>query len=111
VGVPVIGSDVGAITEHLGDGRGILIPAEYQMIDPYGNCNRYYIDKERTCNALMNMAELRENTEEMVKKSHEYIDSRTWNKPILQFDEAVRSLKNDATTQEEGAEEFLSAVI
>jgi glycosyltransferase involved in cell wall biosynthesis len=104
VGVPVIASSVGALTEHLSDGRGILIPAEYQMIDPYGNATRYYMDKEQATLALMNVAELREDLDGMVEKSLEYVKARTWDKPILQLDEAIRSLVDAKKPKEETSE-------
>lgn len=110
VGVPVIGSDVGAITEHLSDGRGILIPHEYSMIDPYGNANRYYIDREQTTLALMNIAELREDIDGMVEKSRAYIESRTWNESILRLDEEVRRIVN-AEKPEEATQEEIAATI
>jgi len=110
VGVPVIGTDTGAIREHLSDGRGILIPHEYKMIDPYGNAFRYYIDREQTTLALMNIAEDRENTKEMIEKSWEYVKSRTWNNPILQLDEAIRSVYVPKP-EEEGSEEEIASII
>ena len=110
VGVPVIASDVGAISEHLSDGRGILIPHEYKMIDPYGNAFRYYIDREQTTTALMNLAEDRENTDEMIEKSWEYVESRTWNKSILQLDEAIRSVYVPKP-EEASPEEEIPAII
>jgi len=94
VGVPVVASDVGAITEHLSNNRGYLIPAEYEFIDPYGNAKRYYMDKERAADALTLIAEDlgKPKVATRVKKARAYIETRTWDKSVFQLDEAIRSI-------------------
>ena len=103
VGVPVVASAVGAITEHLSDNRGYLIPHEYEMIDPYGNADRYYMDIKLAADALELIAkgEGRPKPETRVKKARAYVETRTWDKSVSQLDEAIRSLVDVEESPEE----------
>ena len=94
VGVPVVGSDVGAITEHLSDNRGYLVPSEYEFIDPYGNAIRHFMSKEKAADALELIAKGlgSPKAETRVKKARAYIETRTWDGPVAQLDEAIRSI-------------------
>jgi len=94
VGVPVVGSDVGAITEHLSDNRGYLVPSEYEFIDPYGNATRHFMSKEKAADALELIAKGlgSPKAETRVKKARAYIETRTWDGPVAQLDEAIRSI-------------------
>ena len=109
VGVPVVGSAVGAIIEHLEDNRGYLIPHEYEMIDPYGNADRRYINRELAAGALELIAkgEGSPKAETRVKKAGAYVGARTWNIPVAQLDEAIRSIADDK--EETQAEEIQAA--
>jgi glycosyltransferase involved in cell wall biosynthesis len=103
VGVPVVASAVGAITEHLSDNRGYLIPHEYEMIDPYGNADRYYMNRELAADALelIVKGEGRPKAETRVKKARAYVETRTWDKSVSQLDEAIRSLVDVEESPEE----------
>ena len=103
VGVPVVGSSVGAITEHLSDNRGYLISSEYEFIDPYGNAVRYFMNKPDAAHALTLIARGhgKPKPETRVKKARAYIETRTWEKPVIQLDEAVRSIVDVEETLEE----------
>ena len=94
VGVPVVGSDVGAITEHLSDNRGYLVPSEYEFIYPYGNATSHFMSKEKAADALELIAKGlgSPKAEARVKKARAYIETRTWDGPVAQLDEAIRSI-------------------
>ena len=111
VGVPVVGSDVGAITEHLSDNRGYLVPSEYEFIDPYGNATRHFMSKEKAANALELIAKGlgRPKAETRAKKARAYIETRTWDIPVAQLDEAIRSIVNVKKPLKE--EELTAAII
>lgn len=94
VGVPVVGSAVGAVTEHLSDNRGYLVPSEYEFIDPYGNATRHFMSKEKAADALEVIARGlgKPKSETRAKKARAYIETRTWDIPVAQLDEAIRSI-------------------
>jgi len=94
VGVPVVGSAVGAIPEHLSDNRGYLVPPEYEFIDPYGNGTRHFMSKEKAADALELIARGlgRPKSGTRVKKARAYIETKTWDIPVAQLDEAIRSI-------------------
>jgi glycosyltransferase involved in cell wall biosynthesis len=78
--VPVVGTDCCAIKEHLNNGRGSLVPYEYEYCDPFGNEQRYFIDAEAGTQILAsvdNMLEVQKRP--MLDKAQEYIQNRTWN--------------------------------
>ena len=111
VGVPVVASDVGAITEHLSDNRGYLIPSEYEFIDPYGNATRHFMDKKQAAHALTLIAGGlgKPKAETRIKKARTYIETRTWDIPVAQLDKAIRSIANVKKPLEE--EELTAAII
>ena len=111
VGVPVVGSNVGAITEHLSDNRGYLVPSEYEFIDPYGNAIRHFMSKEKAADALELIAKGlgKPKSETRVKKARAYIETRTWDIPVAQLDKAIRSIVDVKKPIKE--EELTAAII
>lgn len=85
-GLPVVGTDTGAIHELLQDNRGFLIPAEYVFTDVWGNSRRVMIDVEE---AAMTIASL---NADCVPAAREYVEGRTWDIPAKQLDEKVREI-------------------
>lgn len=84
-GVPVVGTDTGAITELLSEDRGYLIPPEYEFIDVWGNSRRRMIDIKE---AAMTIYTLKPD----VGPARKFAESRTWDVPAQQLDEKVREL-------------------
>jgi len=77
VGVPVIATDCTAITEHLKDGRGLLVDPEYQTQDVWGNSWRHFIDTDKAAAAIVKLSKMGdEEKQEMIVKAREYVVSR-----------------------------------
>jgi glycosyltransferase involved in cell wall biosynthesis len=90
-GVPVVATQVGAITEHLTRGDGWLIPPEYENDEPFGNEMRYFIDKEQAVSALIAISQGLD-VERAVQKAREYTESRTWDIPVNQLHKAIEDI-------------------
>ena len=54
-GTQVAGTDTGAIHELLEDGRGVLLPVEYEFIDVWGNEARSMVNIEKSANIISGM--------------------------------------------------------
>ncbi len=77
VGVPVIATDCTAITEHLEDGRGFLVPSEYQEQGVWGNSWRYFIDTDLAAGSIIELAGMKDDDrQEMIEKAHKYVADR-----------------------------------
>lgn len=88
-GLPVVGTDTGAISELLADGRGHLIPPEYTIdADVWGNSKRDMIDRTEAANVI---ATLKPNPE----PARKFAEARTWDVPAQQLDEKVRELTSE----------------
>ena len=83
IGIPCIGTDCGAIREHLADGRGYLVPYEMTTIDPFMNGIRYYIDRAAGAKILCEVHDLimskDSSLEETRQRAFKYVEKRTWN--------------------------------
>lgn len=92
-GVPVVATNTGAMVELLEDNRGILVPAEYEFRDVWGNSKRSMIDRQKASDYLYNVfnKSLYPDTE----KALEYIRSRTWDIPAKQIDDTLEELFNE----------------
>lgn len=90
VGVPVVASRVGAIPELLADGRGIPVESEYMTIDPFGNQNRYFIDKDKAVQALLQIRN--GNWTEMASKARRYVESLSWRDSVTQIHEMIEAI-------------------
>jgi glycosyltransferase involved in cell wall biosynthesis len=82
VGIPCMATDCTGMAELLSEGRGRLVSPAYQIIDPFGNGNRYMIDVPE---AILEMVEiyhsLKDNHDDIkniVKRARAYVDKRTW---------------------------------
>lgn len=91
VGVPCVGTDWAAIHEHLRDGRGFLVPAEYEFIDPFGNGLRKFIDKQATVRVLN---DLYSNgiPQDVVQRAREYVEARKWPVVVSEFERTLREM-------------------
>jgi glycosyltransferase involved in cell wall biosynthesis len=75
-GVPVVAPDHTSFHEHLSDGRGYLVPCEYENREPFGNEWRYYVDVE--AGAFILESALSNKDESVRGKAMEYVEARTW---------------------------------
>jgi glycosyltransferase involved in cell wall biosynthesis len=106
--IPVAGTDCAAIREHLTDGRGWLIPVEYQYIDPFGNEERYFVSASDGADILASIMDAKEVQKRVVlDKAESYIQARTWDNAariVAETIEKVTELKGtritDGQTQE-----------
>lgn len=86
-GVPCVATNCTAIAEVLGDGRGILIDADYVYIDPFGNGNRYFASLKDGIKKLLGLY----NGEypDVRKLAREYVEARNWSITLEQMEKAV----------------------
>lgn len=95
MGVPVMTTECCALVDHLKDGRGFLIPAEYRHCDPWGNSHRYYIDREIAAATMVEIPKWRDEgaLEPMVQAARSYVENRTWDKAVNTLVEAIENVK------------------
>lgn len=86
-GVPVVGGDHTGIAESLGEGRGLLVPAEYVHIDPFANQWRRWADPELAAIALRSIAKKRPAA--MIQRARDYAEALTWKRTADVFEEEV----------------------
>lgn len=90
-GLPVVGTDTGAIHELLEDGRGYLVPADYTLIDVWGNSLRHFININEAANTIANM------TKDTAVPARAFVESRNWEIPAEQLDSKIKELCNGQT--------------
>lgn len=100
-GVPVVGTDTGAIHELLSDGRGFLVEGykfgdRSDFIDVWGNSRRVMINIEQ--GALMLKAAIEIGRISESKKALEYINTRTWSNTVNQVKNAIEEILNATQT-------------
>lgn len=80
--LPVLGTRCAAIEEHLQDERGLLIDADYVMVDPWGNSQRYFASREDGAIKLsiLSMAGSDPALEEQLDDAQAYVQARTWDR-------------------------------
>lgn len=97
VGLPVVGSDMCAIQEHLRDWdklRGYPIDIEYVHRDVWQNAKRYYVSVDSGVDALMSSI-YDIDKDKVMKNAEEYISSRTWDKAVKVLSEAIEEVSVD----------------
>jgi len=90
---PVLANTTGAIPELLADGRGYLIPAEYEFIDVWGNEIRSMVNIEAGAELLKKL--MSTDMSETVKKAKKYVNNRTWDVPVNQLDAKIKELVDE----------------
>jgi len=95
VGIPVVATNTGAMTELLEDGRGTLVDAEYEFIDVWGNSKRSMIDTTDCALALRDVALYPQNHIPEVNKALEYVQARKWNIPAKQVHNKIVEIFNE----------------
>ena len=93
VGVPVVGTDTGAITELLSYGRGYLVPAKHTFVDVWGNSERKMVDIDVAIQAVLNVVTYGGVTG-VVQNAREYVEARTWDVPAKQLSDKIVELTN-----------------
>lgn len=98
VGVPIVATNCGAMPELLADGRGFLMETEYSMIDPWGNECRDFPNAESGATGLQLIFQhygdpARYN--KVLRDARNYMESRTWDKPVQQVVKAMEKLINE----------------
>lgn len=97
VGVPVVANTTGALTELLGNDRGWLVPWEGKHIDPFGNQNRYYVDRRKMAEILHEVKNMHDRIDsvyiETVSNARKLMESKTWDKPVKQIIEAIEEIR------------------
>jgi glycosyltransferase involved in cell wall biosynthesis len=114
VGVPVVATDCTAITEHLVDGRGFLVPGEYLHQDVWGNSWRTFIDADLAAEAIVKAVQMSDSErEEMVGKALQYVQARTPGKTGDVLEAALKEeiSKHGKQTEEAGKEAAAAAYL
>lgn len=93
-GIPVVGTDTGAITELLEDGRGMLVQPEYEFIDVWGNSKRSMIGIEDAAIALRHIMNTPRETSD---RARAYVEQLSWDLSINQLDWIVKKVINEKT--------------
>jgi glycosyltransferase involved in cell wall biosynthesis len=89
--LPVVATDCTAINEHLRDGRGLLIPHDYIMVDPWGNSLRYFASLRGGVDALENLVAMQNGDKvTMLDKAEAYVQGRTWTKAADVLEVAIK---------------------
>lgn len=90
-GLPVVGTDTGAITELLESERGYLISAEYEFCDVWGNSQRKMIDISKAAETIAELTIPRF----YMARARRYVESRTWDIAANQIDQKVREIVSE----------------
>lgn len=91
-GVPVVATDTGAIHELLQDGRGFLIPPDYELVDVWGNSLRHFIDIVYATTVINGL--IAKDKPEYSIPAREFIEKKTWSIPAKQLSEKIEELTN-----------------
>lgn len=100
MGVPVVATDCGGVSELVQDGRGFPIKPKFTYPDVFGDANRYMVEINDCVAELMRVATKQEEVEIAVIKAKEYVDKRTWDIPVTQLDEMIRRVVNEQKKSE-----------
>lgn len=90
VGIPVVATDTGAIHELLQDGRGFLIPSEYDFIDVWGNSLRSMVNIEYIKVVIEGLIE--KDKPEYALAAREFMETKKWDKPAQQLADKIEEL-------------------
>ena len=90
VGIPAVATDTGAIHELLQDGRGFLIPSEYDFIDVWGNSLRSMVNIEYIKVVIEGLIE--KDKPEYSIAARQFMETKTWDKPAKQLSDKIEEL-------------------
>lgn len=92
VGVPCAGTDCTAISELLGDGRGLLLPWGWRYVDPFGNGHRYFVDPDKAIEILNDFYTNRDRAPQMIEASRKYVEAKTWSNTVSCLEETIKDV-------------------
>jgi len=100
VGLPVMATDTGAMTELLADGlgtvlRGFLIRPEYEFTDVWGNSKRSMIDREKATEEILYCVKDGRIMKHMSDAALHYVKSLTWDIPVNQLKEMIEEVLDE----------------
>jgi len=95
VGLPVVATNTGAITELLSDGRGFLVSPEYSIIDVWGNSKRDFINRQEAADILGKINSGILDKDSAKKLANDFIMSRDIFYPSLQLDKKIKEILNE----------------
>ena len=84
--------------EELASGRGWMIPHEHESdpentyVDPFGNGHRYFADKQKGIDMLLDAYYVNMSSTDAVDKARRYVEHRKWNIAVDQLDKALKEL-------------------
>lgn len=93
VGIPVIASDTGAIHELLEDGRGFLIPPEFEFLDVWGNEMRNMISIPYAVTVINGL--ISKDKPEYSIPARQFVEKKSWNIPAEQLRNKIEELTNE----------------
>lgn len=94
VGVPVVATNTGALTEVLADDRGFLMETEYTFCDPWGNALRHVPNANSGADYIASVG-IWEDTGKYtssIKNARKYVETLTWDIPLQQLEDAMEKL-------------------
>ena len=101
VGIPVVATNTGALTELLGNSRGFLMDTAYplpgdDMIDPWGNSIRVFPKTQSGVNLLRYINDFRGAQEKVeVTNARMFIESRSLDIPVNQINTVIEEMFNE----------------
>src|SRR5574343_152397 len=90
VGVPCVAVNSTGMRELLSDKRGFLADYNYTYVDPFGNENRYFMDKDSAILQLENI--YGHSCQRVINKARKYVEGRTWDKSVDVLDKALNEV-------------------
>jgi len=100
VGLPVMATNTGAMTELLADGlgtvlRGFLIRPEYEFTDVWCNSKRSMIDREKATEEILYCVKDGRIMKHMSDAALHYVKSLTWDIPVNQLKEMIEEVLDE----------------
>lgn len=97
VGIPCVATNATGMKELLSDGRGFLADYNYIYRDPFGNGNRYFMDKD---SAILQLESIYGHScQRVINKARKYIENRTWDKAVAVINTTIDEvMKNESKT-------------
>lgn len=90
MGNKCIATNATGMKELLSDDRGKLVKYDYIYLDPFGNGNRYFMDKN---DAVCQLEYLYSHScQRMINKARKYVESRTWDKAVAVIDAEIKDI-------------------
>lgn len=94
VGLPCIATDATGMAELLADKRGFLVRWDYHHRDPFGNGERYWIDKDRLKEVLEDVynEEPYMDVSTRIKDARDYVETLTWENSVKVLNDELMKL-------------------